>query len=277
MAARQFFTPRNKELARSEVGIFMTKEDPYGVGAISSGKGDKGGKSYGTFQMPSNPFKAGEKSKVQLFVEKGLPSQYQKYFKDSKGQFYKAASPEFDAAWQSVGRFDNKGFGEAQQSYIYKGDKKNIGLNKYFTGFKKDTGQDIDSFSDKSRNILEGGINQLGGLHAGHVRRAAAERDKALKNNQPFTEDDFMRAVIKSKLANVEKNFASSPKVWPGIRNRFNRELAQFPITKEESSNLSRVRKVTKTAPAPDPAKAPVRKAKKRIPFIKRVADRLGG
>ena len=273
MANRQFFTPRNTELAQSEVGIFMTDEDPYGVGAISTGKGDRGGSYYGTFQMPSNPSSAGEQSKVQRFVAEGLPENYQQYFKDDKGQFYKPATPQFDAAWKSLERFANKGFGEAQQSYIYKGDEKNVGLNKYFTGFKGATGRGIDEYSDKARNIIEGGYNQYGGLHHSHVKHAVAERDAAIKNKKTFTEDDFMRSLINSKLGKVEVNFRSSPKVWKGVRNRFNKELAQFPATAAPAKTPGR--KATRTAPAPAPA--PVRKAKKRIPFLQRVAERLGG
>ena len=272
MATRQFFTPRNTELARSEVGIFMTKEDPYGVGAISSGKGDLGGSSYGTFQMPSNPSSPGEQSKVQRFVAEGRPESYQQYFKDDKGQFYKPATPQFDAAWKSLERFDNKGFGEAQQGYIYKGDKKNVGLNKYLTGFKSTTGRGIEEYSDKARNIIEGGYNQYGGLHHSHVKQAVAERDAAIKNKKAFTEDDFMRSLIKSKLGKVEVNFRSSPKVWPGVRNRFNRELSQFPATVAPAPIDASRRRATKTVPA-----RKERKAKRSIPFLQRVADRLGG
>jgi len=273
MATRQFFTPRNTELAQSEVGIFMTKEDPYGVGAISSGEGDLGGPSYGTFQMPSNPSSPGEQSKVQRFVAEGLPENYQQYFKDDKGQFYKPTTPQFDAAWKSLERFANKEFGEAQQSYIYRGDNKNVGLNKYLTGFKGTTGSGIDGYSDKARNIIEGGYNQLGGLHRPHVQHAVAERDAAIKNKKPFTENDFMRSLINSKLRNVEKNFRSSPKNWKGVRNRFNKELAQFPSTATPTPVEASGRKATKTAPAPARKE---RKAKKSIPFLQRVADRLG-
>jgi hypothetical protein len=275
MATRQFFTPRNTELAQSEVGIFMTDEDPYGVGAISTGKGDLGGKSYGTFQMPSNPSSPGEKSKAQLFVETGIPENYQQYFKDDKGQFHKAGTPGFDAAWKSLERFANKGFGEAQQGYIYKGDEKNVGLDKYLTGFKSTTGRGIDEYGDKARNIIEGGYNQYGGLHHSHVKHAVAERDAAIKNKKTFTEDDFMRSLINSKLGKVEVNFKSSPKVWKGVRNRFTGELAKFPVTAAPAETPGR--KATRTAPAPAPAPAPVRKAKRSIPFLQRVADRLGG
>lgn len=81
-----------------------------GIGTISSGWGDPGGKSYGTYQFSSNAGSLDEF--VDWLQEKG-------YWFGAELAKHPLTSAEFDAAWKWLANSDNaKDFEEAQDQYV---------------------------------------------------------------------------------------------------------------------------------------------------------------
>lgn len=76
---------------------------------ISSGYGDPGGKSYGTYQFSSN---AGS---LDAFVN-WLGDHYPQYADQLNG--YELCSEGFDEAWRGIAENDPDGFGQAQHEYV---------------------------------------------------------------------------------------------------------------------------------------------------------------
>ena len=75
-----------------------------GIGAVSSGKGDKGGISYGKYQLSTNMGTAAEFAKKSAYANefKGLTP----------------GTPEFGAKWKEVANRDPVGFEKAQTQFI---------------------------------------------------------------------------------------------------------------------------------------------------------------
>ena len=81
-----------------------------GIGTISSGWGDPGGKSYGTYQFSSNAGSLDEF--VDWLQEKG-------YWFGAELAKHPLTGEEFDAAWKWLANSDNvKDFEEAQDQYV---------------------------------------------------------------------------------------------------------------------------------------------------------------
>ena len=81
-----------------------------GIGTISSGWGDPGGKSYGTYQFSSNAGSLDEF--VDWLQEKG-------YWFGAELAKHPLTGAEFDAAWKWLANSDNaKDFEEAQDKYV---------------------------------------------------------------------------------------------------------------------------------------------------------------
>lgn len=78
-------------------------------GCISSGYGDPGGKSYGTYQFSSN---AGS---LEAFVN-WLSNHYPRYAEQLNA--YPLCSTSFDEAWRNLANSDWNGFNQAQHEYI---------------------------------------------------------------------------------------------------------------------------------------------------------------
>ena len=167
-----------------------------GAGTVSTGKGDHGGASYGTYQLSS------AKGRVQEFL------------KDSKygAQFegLKPGSPEFNAKWKEVAKND-PAFGDEQHDFI------------------KRTHYDL-----AMKSLKRSGINLSGkgaavqdslwstSVHLGPEGAASAFK-KATKGRDvsQMTDADIVTAVQDYKLANNDRLFAkSSPAVRAGTASR---------------------------------------------------------
>ena len=95
-----------------------------GPGTINDNgfKLDKGGMSYGLYQMSENA---------------GTIQQYQKYTKYSVLKGLKPGTTEFNKAWKEVARKDPKGFAEEQHAFVKKNyyDRENARLKRYKMDF----------------------------------------------------------------------------------------------------------------------------------------------
>ena len=156
-----------------------------GAATVSSGKGDYGGASYGTYQLSS---KQGE---VQKFL-KG--SKYGEQFAGLQ-----PGTPEFNAKWKEVAKADPE-FGNVQHDYIKatKFDPAMAGLKKAGIDLSKDGAAVQDAVWSTSVQFGAGGAQSL-------VKNAFKG-----KNVSKMTEAEKISAIQDYKIANNDKLFSKS-------------------------------------------------------------------
>lgn len=156
-----------------------------GAATVSSGKGDYGGASYGTYQLSS---KQGE---VQKFL-KG--SKYGEQFAGLQ-----PGTPEFNAKWKEVAKADPE-FGNAQHDYIKatKFDPAMAGLKKAGIDLSKDGAAVQDAVWSTSVQFGAGGAQSL-------VKNAFKGKDVS-----KMTEAEKISAIQDYKIANNDKLFSKS-------------------------------------------------------------------
>jgi len=181
-----------------------------GPAAVSSGYGDFGGKSYGSYQFAS---RTGD---VDRFL-KG--SGYDKMFAGLS-----VGSGPFDEKWKNLGMNDPK-FAEAQNEYI-----KAKYLYPQAQKILSDTGIDV-----RSRHPI---ISEETLSTAVQYGPATSVISRALRGTDPasITDAEILQRIGQQKIENVGTNFrSSSPAVQASVANRIKREislaLGQLPAT----------------------------------------------
>jgi len=160
-----------------------------GAGTVSTGKGDFGGASYGTYQLSS------KQGTLQQFLKSG---QYGDQFAGLQ-----PGTPEFNAKWKDVAKSD-PAFGDAQHDFI-----KQTHYDPALAGLKKG-GIDLSGRGAAVQDALWSSSVQFG---AGNDKKGAVSIfQKALdgKDVAKMSDQDLVAAVQDYKLANNDKLFASS-------------------------------------------------------------------
>jgi len=176
------------------------KTSAQAAGTISTGKGDKGGKSYGSYQLSS---KMGE---VESFIQKyGYASQF-------KG--LQVGTKEFDAKWKQLADQDPR-FAIAQKQYAIK-TKYNPQMQKLYS-----EGIDLSGKGKAVQEMVLSTANQYG-ASTSVIKKALQGKDIASMSGA-----DIISAVQDYKAANVDSDFrSSSSKVRLGVAKRIRKERA---------------------------------------------------
>ena len=221
------FQPRFPETAKYESGILRTKEDPYAVGGISSGKQDIGRRSYGTYQIRSQ--------EIGDFV-RGLPdtAPYKKLkslVSDKEDQ-----TEAFNKEHKRVAAEHNKEYGTLQEDFrIATGSKAqkrvvgNLGIQK------------LSRYPDRFIDYIFGFVNQYG---ASLAPKAAATMGKDLRllaerKGKPLSMNEIVNTMSDYRVKNAHINFAKTRKKFgdKAIRNlqkRFEHERKSFSDPKKD-------------------------------------------
>jgi hypothetical protein len=184
-----------------------------GAGTISTGKGDNGGVSYGTYQMSTTKGVAGD------FV-KGS-----KYAKDFEG--LKPGTPEFSAKWKEVAAADPS-FGQAQHDYIQK--------TKYEPQQQKlkDSGIDLSKRGAAVQDAIWSTSVQFGG-NTSLIQGALKGRDAA-----KMSDAEIVTAIQDYKLKNNDALFkSSSPDVRASTAKRAQNEKVDLLKLAEGASPVA--------------------------------------
>jgi hypothetical protein len=182
------------------LGAVSAQFEGAGAGTVSTGKGDHGGASYGTYQLSS---KMGQ---VQQFLKEN-----EKYSKEFEG--LTAGTEDFNKKWKELG--GDKGFAEAQQAFAKK---------QYYDAQVQTLGEMGKKLTGKGRGVQEAlfstGVQYGGGSKL--IEKALAGKDV-----DQMGEKDIINAIQDYKAQNVSSNFkSSSADVQRGVASRIERERA---------------------------------------------------
>lgn len=161
----------------AELGILSKKyEAPGGVGTVSTGVGDPGGVSYGSWQLSTNAGTLGA-------YLKDTPD-YAKFFGNAK-----PGTPEFTQRWKEIAKADPKGFEKSQHDFLYKKNFK--GVLDYATS------KGIDTSSKTIQNVLWSQAIQHG------LKGNKTIINDALKNVDPKNNEEVIKAIYQSRSSYV--------------------------------------------------------------------------
>ena len=160
-----------------ELGILSKKyEAPGGVGTVSTGVGDPGGVSYGSWQLSTNAGTLGA-------YLKDTPD-YAKFFGNAK-----PGTPEFTQRWKEIAKADPKGFEKSQHDFLYKKNFK--GVLDYATS------KGIDTSSKTIQNVLWSQAIQHG------LKGNKTIINNALKDVDPKNNEEVIKAIYQSRSSYV--------------------------------------------------------------------------
>jgi len=162
-----------------------------GAGTVSSGKGDFGGASYGTYQLSSS------QGTLQQFLKSS------KYGEQFSG--LQPGTPEFNAKWKDLAKSEPD-FGDAQHSFI-----KSTHYDPALSGLK-DAGIDLSGRSAAVQDAIWSSSVQFGAGNAKRGTGAIGMFKKALDGRDvaKMSDQDIVSAVQDYKIANNDKLFAKS-------------------------------------------------------------------
>jgi len=181
-----------------------------GPGTVSTGAGDRGGVSYGSYQMVS---KLGV---PQKFVKQaGFP-----WLADFQNLV--AGNADFTACWKRIAANDPDGFQKCQHEYI-----KQTHYDPLAAKILNDDGLDVNTRSHAVQDVIWSTAVQHGGSTSiPHKALANVKVDKT----DPSFDEQLIRAIYAERgktkadgsLAYFSRN---SPNVQKGVANRFKSEL----------------------------------------------------
>ena len=176
-----------------------------GPAAISTGVGDHGGVSYGSYQLSSNM---------------GTLKEYLDATNNYNGAFdgLKPKTAAFDQKWVELAKNDPN-FHRSQHDFIasqhYEPQKKAL----------ERAGYDFSERGKAVQDMLWSTAVQYRGYTVGKIERA--ERESGLDFSKA-SDKEIITAVQDSKYKHYKEDFASSSKQWKGISNRMLDEKAQL-------------------------------------------------
>lgn len=196
--------------ADPELGKLSEKYESGGNGpaTVSTGKGDPGGVSYGTYQLASKVGRADE------FVARYYPAA----FKGLKG-----GTPEFTAKWKELAAKDPKGLRANEHAFI-----KETHYDPQADKLKADLGLDVATRSAALRDVVWSTAVQHGPKT--DVIVAAVKPLLKGKTIADVTDEAIIRAVYAERgRKTAAGKLARFPRVsddWvPGLTKRFENEL----------------------------------------------------
>jgi hypothetical protein len=154
-----------------------------GPGTVSTGRGDPGGRSYGTWQL--------NRRMVEAFVGS---NDAQRWARELQG--LSPATPEFDAAWRRIAAREPEAFENAQYGFIRRENYENLANN-----VRRSTGVDLDSFGDTVRNVVWSTATQQGTVERlRSFTTAIRQADQHMRRNDPRYGELLIRNVYRARI-----------------------------------------------------------------------------
>ena len=172
-----------------------------GAGTVSTGKGDHGGASYGTYQLSST-----QGTLQQYLKQSGYGDQF---------SGLKPGTSEFNAKWKDVAKNDPN-FGQSQHDFI-----KATHYDPAVSGLQK-SGIDLSGKGAAVQDALWSTSVQFGPGSSQSKSGAVPMVKNALagKNAAEMSDSDIVSAIQDYKIAHNSSLFASSPTQQPALAKR---------------------------------------------------------
>lgn len=209
-------SPLNAKVDPNKLGSVSAKEESNGNPAtINNYKNgnDRGGASYGSYQFASylKALDTPTRDNITLAQTKTSPVLL---FIKSAGltQFngLSPATPEFDAAWKAWANSDKAAATSIQHKYIEQ---------EYYAKCVAKLPSNITNRGVAVHEMIWSMSVQLSaGSAASKIKSVAGNYDKTVCDSKVIVD------VYNSRIQTVQQDFSSSPKFWPGLIDRFNRE-----------------------------------------------------
>ena len=185
------------------LGEVSARYESNGPGTISLGNGDKGGVSYGTYQLSIN------EGTLNDFLKQ---SAYEKQFDRLVPE-----TPAFNDKWRDLAKTD-PGFAQGQQDFI-----KQTHYDPEVARLKKD-GLDLTGRGPAVQEALWSTSVQTRGLTPRIFEHGLTEKFGEHYKLSDLSDKDIVGAVQDYKIAHNETLFKSSPTLWSGLRDRAEKE-----------------------------------------------------
>ncbi|NOK18623.1 LysM peptidoglycan-binding domain-containing protein [Corallococcus carmarthensis] len=220
-------TTSSTSTAGGELGGLSRKYEARGPGTVSTGKGDKGGVSYGSYQFAS------ANGSAQSFVN-SLKKTNPDFYKALSGS--KPGSAEFSSAWKQLAAKDPKGFDKAQHDYI-----KATHYDPGAANIKKATGIDLDKRSAALRDVAWSTSVQHGPGAADDIfKKALAGRDPSKVSDEQLIKDIYAERGRTNASGTLVHFSGNSKDVQKGVANRFKSEVKDaLALLKKEQSGAT--------------------------------------
>ena len=188
-----------------------------GPGTVSSGNGDSGGVSYGSYQLSTN------RGTAQRFVD-SLRTSNPDYHAALSG--HAPGTQEFSNAWRELAQRDPQGFDRAQHDFI-----QATHYDVAARGIQRDTGLDLNTRSAALRDVAWSTAVQHGPGDADSgareiFQRALAGRDPATVTDEQLIHDIYAERGRRDANGELEHFSRNSAAVQRGVANRFVSEEA---------------------------------------------------
>lgn len=171
-----------------------------GPGHVSTGEGDHGGISYGTYQYSSKTGGA-----ARYLANSPYGSQF---------AGLEPGTPAFSQRWKEVAAADPVGFAKDQHDRA-----KVLYYDEQMERLQK-VGIDLSDRGPAVQDALWSTSIQYTELTRSVFQKGLKDAYGDNYNLAELTDEQIVRAAQDYKIANIELNFKSSPKQWPGLMNR---------------------------------------------------------
>lgn len=195
-------------------------------GTVSTGEGDSGGVSYGSYQLSSKrgaaaEFVAGEEARPWATAFRGLTP----------------GSDEFSAQWRAIAGRDPAAFGAAQRAYIIR-----IYYDGAVTKVARSTGFDLDAASEALRQVTYSTAVQHGASGGAQIITAAIKRAGM---TTPRTAVAYQRVLIVNIYQGRISNYLAASERYLKLRNpkkhSFYRNIATIRFVQERQLALEKL------------------------------------
>ena len=230
--------------ANEVLGGLSRKYEARGAGTVSTGKGDHGGVSYGSYQFATN------NGSAQKFVN-SLKTSHPEYHAALAGKT--PGSESFSTAWKQLAAKDPKGFDQAQHDYI-KATHYDVSAGE----IKKNVGIDLNTRSHALRDVAWSTSVQHGAKGADDIFKAALKgRDPATVSDAQLIKDIYAERGRKNASGELVHFSSSSAKVQKGVSERYQQESKDALAMLSREGSQPAPAKPTEAKPAGKPETKP--------------------
>jgi hypothetical protein len=162
-----------------------------GPGTISSGIGDPGRKSYGTYQL--------NQTTVGSFVTSDLAVAWSREFHGLR-----PGSGQFDAAWRRVAAREPEAFEDAQYAFL-----RRENYSRLVERVRRSTGLDVEALGATMRNVVwSTATHQAWNTQLRTFERAVTRADQRFRRDHPRYGEELIRQIYLERIDHSQRESA---------------------------------------------------------------------